>query len=67
MVQPIPDYDVDSAPVAAFTVKRELVAWLRRNERGLLLADHQVVSLPDGGYGRAPELWGIEELLASED
>lgn len=63
VVQPTPDYDVDSIAIAAFTVKRELMGWLKRKDPGELRG-LSVTRLPDGGHGKVTELY-IDELLGS--
>jgi hypothetical protein len=50
-------------PVAGFTVKRELAAWLKRREaqrpEGVT-----VWRVADGGHGPSSTMMDIEELLA---
>lgn len=65
VVYPTPDYDVDSAPIAAFTVKHELVRWLTRKDPKEL-ENLSVTRLPDGGRtDPKPSLLDIDELLAA--
>ena len=55
-------------PIAAFTVKHELVAWIKRKEHApdSPLRFMHVFRLDDGGYpGHVTEL-GIDDLLASD-
>lgn len=56
---------VFGTPIAAFTVKHELIAWLRRTNGGPM--GTIVRRLPDGapaGRARISEMLCIEELLA---
>jgi hypothetical protein len=60
----------ESLPKAAFTVKHELVSWLRHEDRrlaalGLDLSDLRVYRLHDGSWGadKPAVLMPTEELL----
>lgn len=63
VVESTPDGGYYWHPIAAFTVKHELITWLRRRE-----SEHDKLMLtrfPDGDYGhRGPAKMDIAELLA---
>lgn len=61
--------DPDGDPIAAFTVKHELVGWLKRRTAGWehtdLASSWEITRLRDGGHAIAPVRVGTAaELLA---
>lgn len=58
------DYDYPGDPLAAFTVKHELVTWLRRKTEAER-ADMELWRICDGTWpSKEPETMDMDELLA---
>ena len=64
LVKTVCDYDAPGVPLAAFTVKHELITWLKR-KTGAELADMELWRLHDGIWqDNKITLLDVDELLS---